>query len=351
MTSRQKTGRPPPNTKDPSIEIVPFEAAHRREVTGLLAARHRLQRRAEPLLPDRFERPDAFEAVLEDLEGGPYSNGAVALRDGHVTGFMLGRRYLDEHFGRFVRVPLAGHVVEDGHPHLYGRLYAALAGGWIDAGAFDHGVVVPASDLVAQEAWFSLGFGREQVHALLDLTPFEATAPPAALEIRRAGPADLETLVPLIELISLHAAEPPAMVPSFPEFRAALREGYAEVLEDPDWTLWLAIAEERVVGLQLYAPCIGLHDPLVPEDSVELKTAATLPAARGRGVGVALTAHGLTAASHDGFRRVVTDWRITNLLAARFWPARGFRPVAYRLSRRLDPRITWARPPDPTQEG
>ena len=30
---------------------------------------------------------------------------------------------------------------------------------------------------------------------------------------------------------------------------------------------------------------------------------------------------------------VVTDWRETNLLASRFWPARGFRPSYVRLHR------------------
>jgi hypothetical protein len=31
------------------------------------------------------------------------------------------------------------------------------------------------------------------------------------------------------------------------------------------------------------------------------------------------------------------------LLPVRFWPRQGFRPVVYRLSRRIDPRIAWAR--------
>jgi len=29
----------------------------------------------------------------------------------------------------------------------------------------------------------------------------------------------------------------------------------------------------------------------------------------------------------------VTNWRVTNLLASRFWPARGFRPSYVRLHR------------------
>jgi hypothetical protein len=40
----------------------------------------------------------------------------------------------------------------------------------------------------------------------------------------------------------------------------------------------------------------------------------------------------------------VTDWRVTNLLSSRFWPRQGFRPVVYRLTRRIDARVAWANP-------
>jgi hypothetical protein len=32
---------------------------------------------------------------------------------------------------------------------------------------------------------------------------------------------------------------------------------------------------------------------------------------------------------------MVTDWRETNLLSSRFWPARGFRPFFLRLYRSI----------------
>jgi hypothetical protein len=32
---------------------------------------------------------------------------------------------------------------------------------------------------------------------------------------------------------------------------------------------------------------------------------------------------------------MVTDWRVTNLLASRFWPHRGFRPSVLRLYRSI----------------
>ena len=32
---------------------------------------------------------------------------------------------------------------------------------------------------------------------------------------------------------------------------------------------------------------------------------------------------------------MTTDWRVTNLLASRFWPKRGFRPTFLRLYRSI----------------
>ena len=40
--------------------------------------------------------------------------------------------------------------------------------------------------------------------------------------------------------------------------------------------------------------------------------------------------------AHDrGFPTMVTDWRMTNLFASRFWPKRGFRETFLRLYRSI----------------
>ena len=43
----------------------------------------------------------------------------------------------------------------------------------------------------------------------------------------------------------------------------------------------------------------------------------------------------LTWAHERGHEIIVTDWRVTNLLASRFWPSRGFRPTFLRLYRHI----------------
>ena len=73
----------------------------------------------------------------------------------------------------------------------------------------------------------------------------------------------------------------------------------------------------------------------VPPDSIDLANAATDPGLRGSGVGLALTAHALRWAQEHGYPTMITDWRMTNLLASRFWPRRGFRETFLRLYRSI----------------
>jgi ribosomal protein S18 acetylase RimI-like enzyme len=107
--------------------------------------------------------------------------------------------------------------------------------------------------------------------------------------------------------------------------------------------VWLALRQGQAVGCQGYFPAEPADDDmLIPEQCTRLTVAGTREWARGRGIGQALTRHGLAHARASGYRYCETDWRSTNLLSSRFWPRQGFRPVAYRLVRRIDPRIAWA---------
>ena len=49
----------------------------------------------------------------------------------------------------------------------------------------------------------------------------------------------------------------------------------------------------------------------------------------------ALAAHALAWAHEHGYPTMITDWRMTNLEASRFWPKRGFRETFLRLYRSI----------------
>src|SRR5262249_30272442 len=150
-------------------------------------------------------------------------------------------------------------------------------------------------------------------------------------------------LLDVADLVGVHQARSPVFGAFLPEARDDRRGDYSELLADPQATVWGALRGERVLGFAIFMPDEPGDAALyVPDHCVELVLAATREEERGRGIGQALAARGLAAAVEAGFTTCIADWRTTNLLASRFWPRAGFRPVAYRLERRIDPRIAWA---------
>jgi ribosomal protein S18 acetylase RimI-like enzyme len=114
-----------------------------------------------------------------------------------------------------------------------------------------------------------------------------------------------------------------------------------------EWTKTLAGKEEDVlIGCKAGEPVAcwsvcaaevsSYFRPLGrPARASYLAFAATLPETRGSGIGIALTDASLARAADEGYEAMVTDWRVTNLLASRFWPRRGFRPAFLRLYRSI----------------
>jgi GNAT superfamily N-acetyltransferase len=228
---------------------------------------------------------------------------------------------------------------------LYRDLYATAGTRWLAHGCFKHYVLVPTANEAILAAWNALGFGQDQAYALRPLTDADDDpgSSPDGVTIRGATPDDHVLLADLSSLIARHHAGAPAWVPISPEDLADLRHGYAELVDDPDWTVWLALDQDEALGFQVYAEAEASDDDLLtPERCIELKVAGTREEARGRGIGRALTRHGLAQARVDGYAQCLTDWHIPNLLSSRFWPRRGFRPVVLRLLRRIDPQIAWA---------
>jgi ribosomal protein S18 acetylase RimI-like enzyme len=93
-----------------------------------------------------------------------------------------------------------------------------------------------------------------------------------------------------------------------------------------------AIRDGRLAGYLVGAPRPGA---VWGPNACYLGFASTLPEFRGQGLGLALTDAVLARAREQGYPSMVTDWRVTNLLASRFWPRRGFRTSFLRLYRSI----------------
>ena len=323
------------------IATVPFADEHVDAAAALLAARQGLDRAREPALPTAAEDPAIARRALEAVLAESGALGMAALRDGDLAGFLLANLRLGEPWGRAGWMPYAGHALAPGESAaLMGDLYGALAPALLERWAPDHYALVPASDGELVEAWFGLGFGKMQVHAVAD-TGGEGFAA-EGVTLRRATPDDAHQIAELAPLIAQHQAASPTFAPLAPESRAGLVEGYVESLGEDDVTIWVGEREGRLLGLSLLYPTEAEEvDLLSPERCVSLAVASTRPEARGLGVGRALVDRSLAWAREEGYERCLADWRSTNLLSSRFWPQRGFRPIAYRLYRHVDPRAAW----------
>ena len=338
-----------------SLELVAFHEGHLPAAAELLARRHARDRLAMPLLPARFEAGRSALAAVREVWHKPWTTGAAALRDGRLVGYLMGEARFDVLRGRHIWAHLPGHALaEDAPADLYADLYAAAGPAWLRLGAFDHYVMMPAADASGLDAWYGLTFGREQAHAMRSLAePLPEPVDVPGVRIRRATPDDRDVMVEeMSPLLRNRLAGPLVWGVALPESLWPMREGFAEMLTDTHATVWLAEEDTpggRVLGYQAYFSATPSDDNLtisLSDRTTLLEVAATRPEARGRGIGRALTRAGLAGAAAAGYALCVADWRTTNIEAARFWPRLGFRPAVYRLTRKVDARIAWAKEGD-----
>ena len=314
------------------LEIRPFSEEFVPHAGERLAERHRAHRRAEPLLPERYENAAAAAEEVAALTATDDASGAVALRSGRVAGYLLGAPRTDPRWGDNVWVELAAHAVDD--PEDLRDLYAAAAERWFEEGRVRQYTLVPAYDRALVDAWARVGFGQQHAHGIREVP--DAHWPEGA---RLAEARDVDRLVELSPLIVEHQEQAPVFGVGAP--RESPEQIRAEILEDlpkPEIGDLVLERDGRLVGAFQIVPVelSSVHSGLArPQGAALLGWAATDPAVRGSGAGVALTEASFAWARERGHDVMVLDWRVTNLLASRFWPARGFRETFLRLYRHI----------------
>jgi ribosomal protein S18 acetylase RimI-like enzyme len=302
-----------------SATLVPFAEEHLDAAADLLAERHEAQRRSFPELPADPDYHAEIAALLADGATGVFTEGA----------YVLGRSRDPELWGPNVWVDTAGHAARD--PELLRDVWAQAAADWMEQGLRAHYVVVPASDERLLDGWFRLGFGAQQGHGIIEVPEREWPA-----GVREATRDDIEALVEIGPLLSQHQGQSPVFS-SVPE--QTPEQVRADVLDDFETEGVANLVYElngRIVGdffvcpLELSSAHAGLARP--PGASF-IGFAIVDPDARGSGAGLALTDASFAWSRQHGYDVMVTDWRVTNLLASRFWPRRGFRTSFLRLHR------------------
>jgi len=330
------------------MTIIPFQPDLVPEAGNLLALRHQRDRTHLPTLPTRFEDPIVASKAVETSLKRNSASGVAAMDGGRMLGYMIGDLLVDNVWGRSAWVRMAGSALApDQSVELISELYAVLAERWVSTyGCLDHFILTPIANAALVNAWFMLSFGVQQVYALKVVSAFEASDLPmlSDIDIRKAGSMDREAMADMSDVIWRQQIQAPVWAIMPPENVAETRDGWGEIVDDATAAVFLAFMQGKAVASQCYYSSEAQDDNLlVPDRCAALTVAVTREAFRGQGVQHALTQYALAWLKDNGFEYVEADWRSTNLLASRTWPRHGYQPVAYRLHRRIDPSILWAK--------
>lgn len=300
-------------------QIHPLSETHLAGAARLLEERHARHHAAEPLFPDSGD----FRAQIERALSAGGAAGAVAVVDDQVAAYLIGSPQPD----RSSEVGIVGCAARE--PELIRDLYAHPASGW----ATDrHRVYVPATDAGLVDAWFRLVFGLQFTYAVRETSPEPSVD--AGVEIREGGASDLDAVAALERAFSEHLRASPSFSGRVVASDEEVKVAWAHTWDDDRFKHFIAERHGRVVGhVLLYRRELG--DLRIPEGSVDLSLATTHSDVRGSGAGSALIAHAICWAHENGYRALTIDWRVVNLLADRFFTARGFRPTFFRLYRHV----------------
>jgi predicted N-acetyltransferase YhbS len=305
-----------------ALQIRPLSGPHLTGAARLLEERHARHRAAEALLPDGGD----FQAHIERALSADGAAGAVALVGGDVAAYLIGSPQDDGSS----EVGLAGCAARE--PELIRDLYEHLGSGWVGGPRPSCASTVPAADAGLVDVWFRLAFGLQFTYAVRETLPESPVDTDA--EIREGRASDVDAVAALERAFSQHLRAAPSFSGRVVASDDEVRADWADTWDDDRFTHFVAERDGNVVGHVLLYRREG-GDLRIPEGSIDLALATTQSHVRGSGVGRALMAHAMCWAHESGYRAMTIDWRVVNLLADRFFTARGFRPTFSRLYRHV----------------
>jgi GNAT superfamily N-acetyltransferase len=238
-------------------------------------------------------------------------------------------------FGAAARFQLTIHVAApEAAPGALDRMLSVWRDHLADvpeaAGADTAAVIAwPSRAITESPTFLRRGFTVRTVLAARPAGPAPVTQTDPGIQVRQAGPADLDTVTSLgLDLIRFDAHF--GSLVERPDTAAALRHDAAAALADPDPWVWVAERAGTPAGMlyaqqpeqaQWVAPMVAL----APAAYVDLMHVQ--PGERGRGIGHALASHLRQKASAAGVAAMLLHYQLLNPLSGPFWSRQGYRPL------------------------
>lgn len=264
--------------------------------------------------------------------------GMAVVRSGRLKGFMVGSDPFTYRGLVAALVPEYAHAVAPADAAtVYPMLYAAVAERLVRAGVHLHLIGHFAADPAATASLVELGFGAVVAERLRDVADAHP-AEPDRIDGRPAGGgfhcARIERVDPCVpwDAFAPTAAEhadfyrhSPIFVPKDASLEAA-RSDLEEHRQAGD-QLFVGRSGNRTLAYLVVGRCPGLTEGrlLGGTSTAQVRSAYTVPAARGHGIGTALLGHAVSWAAAAGFERLLVEHETANPLGGPFW-RRHFAP-------------------------
>jgi ribosomal protein S18 acetylase RimI-like enzyme len=268
------------------------------------------------------------------------SSSHIILSGGKLAGFAIGIINKDSIWGNSGWVNIGGWGIKNNRINLLNSLYQKIAEKFVDLNIKQHYFQVYDNNKNIVDLFNELGFAKQQTYGALNLKDFSInfSIDNNLFVVRKGNLTDQFQISDFSRLIADHQTKSPCFAPAPIAYLEALDEGFQELTSDPDVDLYVIEENNKIIGYQAFYN-LDRSSLIVPPNSIELAVSGIKEKYRGKGAGFYLTAYSLNAQRIAGYSFAVIDWRCANLLSSNFWKRVGFKPLAHRLLRQIDPLI------------
>lgn len=311
-------------------------------LSSMVAARVRAQRKAVPVLPERFASAEQVFPKVESL--CRQGDVLVARENGRPTGFLGAWKipmFMGDRDGLFV--PEYGFGTDSLDPErvcrIFEYLYNVQCDKWSASGALNHAIITYDEERHFRDKLFHGGFGGVCIDAIRPAVALHLPVPDD-IRIREVTVDDASAMRAWLKLANRHhdyMRAAPVMLGSSEASSAEELQAWIRKEKHHAW-----IAEDKAGGplayLQLENGTKGTSMLVEDPRNLAITGAFTHPESRGNGVATLLLDAALTCAVAHGMTSVSVDFESRNWPAERFW-TRHFTPFTFSVLRQVDARV------------
>ncbi len=310
------------------MNIINFTHAHISEAAALALSNYEEERRFVSSLP--------LVTAVPDL--APFADngfGVAAFEGEKMVGFLGFYSPWDNVFTTYAKgtfSPIHGHgSVAENRENIYKRLYQAAADKLVTAGVSSHAIVLYAHEAMAQNAFFTYGFGLRCIDAVREMELIKCNICDVDYNFCELNKEDFALIYPLHLQSYEHFRASPIFMHRTPfdlhEFLEYCENGrYFGAFSNSQLCGYMFITNEAETFITKQ------------KDYTNITGAYCLPEHRGKGVYQNLLNFTISTLKAEGYTRLGVDFESFNPTAYGFW-LKYFTAYTHSVVRRIDEKI------------